>query len=137
MFWMAVNLVCITFICRFPWKSRKKLKFGTVDHIKSVKRALSSWLKGHSKHHHKIRNRRNVRINRLKQLFWTVCHDARVSFVNSCDEAFWFLLSLYIVLCNYAIFSVKNCKIIKHFEKMTSFFNYYSTICEELKRFQA
>ena len=85
---MAINLICITFICRFPWKSRKKWNSGTVDHIKSVKRALSYWLKGHSKQHHKIRNRRNVSIIRLKQLAGTVCHDARVSFVNSCNEAF-------------------------------------------------
>ena len=76
----------------------KTLNFGAVDHIKSVKRALSCRLKGHSKHNYIIRNRRYMRINRLDQLTCTGSRDAKVSFVNSFDKAFCFLLSSYVVM---------------------------------------
>ena len=125
MFWMAVNLVCITFICWFPWKIRKNLNFGTVDHIKSVKRALSYWLKGHSKHHHKIRNSRNVRIETalLNSLSWylrVVCKRLKLSdFFSEMKLSDFYCL---FVLCNYTIFSVKTLQNYKIFWKNVHIF---------------
>ena len=88
--WLVEIMVWIAFICRYPLKSRKTLNFAVVDHIKLVKRALLYWLKGHSKHNYIIRNRRYVSIDRLNQLGWAAAHDAKVSFVNSFNDTFWF-----------------------------------------------
>lgn len=122
MSWMAKNLAYITVICRFPLKIRKNLNFRTADHIKLVKRALSFWLKGHSKHNYIIRNKRNLRINKSNQLAWIAFHDAQVSFVNSCNDACWFF-SQFIMVCVIMVFlALKSRKIGEILEIMTTFF---------------